>query len=313
MDFGKLPEHMIDRVDFRIPPDSERSAGVLAPHRPGTQGKPGAPGPRVFWGAPAWGRKEWVGKLYPKGTPAKDFLEAYARQLPAIELNTTFYRMPDRATIEQWKAKTPPEFKFCPKFYQEISHGTGMRHSGALIRGFCAAALMLEQRLGTTFLQLGPTVSPENLGDLRAFFQQLPARFPVAVEFRHPGWFARGALIGEACDLLESFGAATVITDVAGRRDVSHASVTAPRVLVRFIGNEGHPSDERRLDAWVERLARWFDQGLRELYFFLHQPDDVVAPETASLFVQKMNARFGLALKDWSRPAAEPEQLSLLS
>ena len=65
--------------------------------------------------------------------------------------------------------------------------------------------------------------------------------------------------MGAASDL----GMGAVISDTAGRRDALHMRVTAPFVLVRFGGYEGHASDEARLTQWAQRIAEWKDQGLR--------------------------------------------------
>jgi uncharacterized protein YecE (DUF72 family) len=62
------------------------------------------------------------------------------------------------------------------------------------------------------------------------------------------------------------------------------------------VGNSLHPSDFQRLDAWVERIAAWLVQGLQQLYFFLHQPDNTLAPELAVYFIERLNQRCQLQL-----------------
>jgi hypothetical protein len=64
-----------------------------------------------------------------------------------------------------------------------------------------------------------------------------------------------------------------VMTDVAGRRDVLTIGATTDVVFVRFVGNSGHPSDGERLKQWVIALSEWVDSGIKEIYFFLHQPE----------------------------------------
>jgi uncharacterized protein YecE (DUF72 family) len=297
MDFGRLPR--LHGVDFRLPPDSPRTRAVLEAAR--APGRPLA----VHFGAPVWSRKEWVGKLYPAGAKSPEYLRHYARQLTAIELNTSFYRIPDTATTDAWRTSVPANFRFCPKFYQGITHEKELVGARELTQAFCESFLKLGDRLGLPFLQLPPTFHPRQLAVLEQFLDGLPPGFPVAVEFRHPAWFRERWLLDGAAAALEARGVATVITDVAGRRDVSHGSLTAPRALVRFIGNsegeELHPTDLERIDAWVERIESWRQAGLSELYFFVHQPEDRLAPDLISYFVRRLNERSRLALRDWKR------------
>ena len=85
-------------------------------------------------------------------------------------------------------------------------------------------------------------------------------------------------------------GAIAVITDTAGRRDVCHGTLTAPEALVRFAGNAPHASDERRLDAWAERLVAWKAAGLRTAYFFVHQPDEDHTPRNLAHLLERARA-----------------------
>jgi uncharacterized protein YecE (DUF72 family) len=102
-----------------------------------------------------------------------------------------------------------------------------------------------------------------------------------------------------------------VMTDVAGRRDVLHMSLTSSAAMIRFTGNELHPSDFARLDAWAERLAGWFEAGLSELYFFMHQPEESTAPAIANYFIRKLNALCGFELEEWRAPVPPPAPAEL--
>jgi hypothetical protein len=87
-----------------------------------------------------------------------------------------------------------------------------------------------------------------------------------------------------------------VITDTAGRRDCAHMYLTVPKAFVRFVANSLHPSDYVRLDAWVERIINWIEQGLQELYFFVHMEDELYSPELIIYLTDKLNAACGLQL-----------------
>jgi len=299
MDFGRRAD--TDGVSFVLPRTPARSDRVLALGRPGME-------PWLRIGAPAWSRRDWVGKLYPPGATQRDFLRLYARAAGAIELNASFYGLPNEATVTSWVEETPRTFRFCPKVPREISHARGLagpspalplaspaqgrsRDAGAELAAFVARFRLLGERLGPALLQLPPWFGPDRRGALAAFLAGWPDDLPLAVELRHEGWFDRGTLLPAALDLLEAKSAAAVITCVTGRRDVCHASLTAPFTMVRFVGNALHPTDESRSGAWLDRLLEWRARGLESAYFFVHQPDDVLAPELMASFAARARER----------------------
>ncbi|MEZ4299647.1 MAG: DUF72 domain-containing protein [Polyangiaceae bacterium] len=291
MDFGRVES--VEGVSFELPPIGERSRRVLAESaaRRGAEllaedASPGA-AEQALWlrtGAPAWGRKDWIGRFYPPGTPDKEFLRLYSRKVSAIELNASYYRVPSAETLDGWAAETPAEFRFCPKMHQSVTHRRALAESIPEAQGFAERMLRLGERLGPAFIQLPPWAGPEVLPALDVLLASLPRALRMAVELRHPGWFEGGGLHPGAVEVLEKNTCCAVITDVAGRRDVCHSAVTAPFVIVRFVGNGLHPTDLPRLDAWLDRLIQLRGLGLHEAYFFAHQPDDALAPETLHHF-----------------------------
>lgn len=284
MDFGKLPD--ISRVDFTLPPDPPQNAALLAA-LPKT-----ASTPTIYLGATGYNMKPWVGSWYPAGTKDKDHLPHYGAQFNTIEHNTTHYRIPDAATVARWREETPPDFRFCPKIPQTISHARDLGLSGGQIRLFCDAVAGLEEKLGCCFLQVPPHFSTRDLEVLARFLDVFPKAVPLAVEVRHESFFEPTLAAEDFFQLLQSQNIATVVTDVAGRRDVCHLRLTAQRVLVRFVGNNLHPTDYERVGEWADRLAAWCSDGLREVYFFTHEPDNLLAPDLAAhcatVFSQKV-------------------------
>ncbi len=229
--------------------------------------------------------KEWVGKIYPKGTKTPDYLRHYTRQFNTIELNTTHYRIPDHFTVQHWHDEAAADFRFCPKVLQGISHAGDLGTGGDLIQRFCEAMSGLGSKLGPCFIQLPPYFGVDKLAVLEAFLKQFT--LPLAVEVRHHSWFDNELNMARLFELLEKYGVSTVITDVAGRRDVAHMRLTTKKVLVRFVGNDLHPTDFTRLDDWAKRLTDWFSMGLEECYFFTHEPDNLLAPDLAAAFYEK--------------------------
>lgn len=279
MKFGKLSD--ISGVDFTLPPDAP-PAGPLLGSLPQREGPP-----LLFIGCTGWSMKEWIGKVYPKGTKAKDFLRVYSRQFNTIELNTTHYRIPSAEMIEKWYQESSPDFRFCPKIPQSISHSQSLGLGTELIPSFCEAILGLKEKLGCCFLQLPPHFDIRRLSQLEKFLKSFPREISLAIELRHESWFNNPQNREAIFSMLQGYGTATVITDVAGRRDVLHMRPTSGTALVRFVGNNLHPTDYSRIDQWMERLASWFENGLREAFFFPHEPDNLLAPELAAYVLEK--------------------------
>lgn len=287
MDFGKLPN--VNHVDFSLPPTAAQTLKVLE-----TAGK--SPSPQIFIGCPVWGEKEWVGKIYPKGTKPKEFLHYYATQFNSIELNSTHYNFPNEILVEKWKADVPAHFKFCPKLTNSISHFQRLVGTEGMVEEFCKAIQCLETNLGTCFLQLPPNFTPKNVDDLIRFAQKWPAQIPLAVELRHPGWFSDVALWNEVMAAFMYHRIGTVITDVAGRRDACHQHLTTPVAFIRFGANDLHPTDYPRLEAWAAQLHTWIEKGLQTVYFFLHTTVKHYNLELATHMVTAMNG-MGYTLK----------------
>lgn len=291
MKFGKLAN--ISQVDFRLPAGAEVPPEYRLP--------PGRPVP-VSIGATGWSMPEWVGEWYPPGAKRADFLTHYGRQFGTIELNTTHYRIPTPETIAKWYAATPADFRFCPKVPQRISHDRQLGLGDGALPQFTEVILGLREKLGCAFAQFPPYFGSDRLGLLERFLQAWPSAVPLGIEVRHESWFAAdGQALDRLAELLRQYGVALVITDVAGRRDVLHMRLTAPRTLIRFVGNGLHQTDYDRIDAWVARLADW---RLPETYFFPHEPDNILAPDLAAYLAEKLLAT-GKFVTRGPRPVSE--------
>jgi uncharacterized protein YecE (DUF72 family) len=270
---------------------------------------------QIYIGPPVWSHPGWVGTLYPKKTPSKDYLKFFSRCFNAIELNSTFYRTPTERTLTEWKNSTPENFRFSPKLNQAISHAKAIPE---LVSDFCKTMKSLDDRLGLSFLQLPPTFSRNQLPTLKILLKAVPKNYPLAVEFRHPSWFMGGKLTADISDFLSDLGMSTVITDALGRGDVLHSTLTSKKVMVRFLANEMHPSDFRRIDLWVKKIGTWIEAGVQEIYFYPHLHGYDRVPELSSDLITKLNQAYSLGIADWKQgspafqdPESEQSQLPL--
>jgi uncharacterized protein YecE (DUF72 family) len=128
------------------------------------------------------------------------------------------------------------------------------------------------------------------------YIASLPKDLQFFLEVRHPDWFAKEGIRDELFTTLKQMNIGAVITDTAGRRDCSHMHVTVPKVFIRYVGNSLHKSDYTRCDAWVQRMKHWQQQGMQEIYFFMHMHDEATSPELTVYLVDQMNKEMGLNL-----------------
>lgn len=274
MEFGKL--HDISNVSWNLPSDDPKNKERLIKRGP----------LKLFLGSPAWGVKHWVDKLYPKKTPMDEYLNHYSRHFTCIELNTTHYRIPDSKTVNDWRKKVPEAFQFCPKVYKEISHGQMGLLDKTLLAAWIEFLSEMKGNLGPSFIQLHEKFSYQDKKLLFHFLEGWPSEFKLTIELRHPSWFEQGRVLPALADYLNKKNIGLVITDVAGRRDVLHSSLSASWSQIRLIGNNLDISDELRLKSWGQRVLEWSELGLDSVYLFLHQPDDLYTIEFATMASQ---------------------------
>jgi uncharacterized protein YecE (DUF72 family) len=288
MDFGKLPESELLQVDFTLPPDTPQNAVVL---------KKGKGKTKFYIGCAKWGRKDWVGKLYPKGTKEKDFLHYYATQFNSIEFNGFFYSSHSREVVEKWVAAVPDGFKFCPKFTQSITHLRRLKNVKNDVDAFLNIVEAFGPHLGPLFLMPNPQMGVKHLETIEAFIGDLPKDIGLFLELRHEEWYKFEEGYDPALySFLRKVKRGAVITDAAGRRDCAHMHLTIPECFIRFVGNGLHPTDYTRIDEWVQRIKQWMAQGLETCYFFMHQHEELHSPELIKYFIQEMNKHCGTCI-----------------
>lgn len=288
MKFGKVPVDELDSLNLNLPEDHPDTRQLLKEKTKSA--------PKVYAGCAKWGRKEWVGKLYPEGTKDKDFLDHYVRHFNAIELNSTFYGT-RKKVAEGWAQRAIEGFKFCPKFFRSISHYKRLKGAEEVTEAFLYIMDSFGDNLGPSFLQLPDNFTPSKFTDLEHFIRWLPKDVSVAVELRHTGWFTDDTVVDELFHMMRSHNKSMVITDTAGRRDCLHQRLTSDMVFIRFNGYDLHPSDYSRMDQWVDRLSEWFELGLKEVYFFAHQENEALTPATCDYFIKGINKKLGLNVK----------------
>ncbi|MEO6849496.1 MAG: DUF72 domain-containing protein [Mucilaginibacter sp.] len=291
MEFGRVPHEELASIDFTLPCDPELTIKTLK----AAKGKGDL---QVHVGCAKWGRKEWLGKIYPLKTKEANFLDEYVQHFDCIELNATFYQVYGPETIGKWrdKAASNPHFKFCPKFSQTISHIRRLKNAEELTTQYYKGIMAFGDQLGPLFLQVGDNYTPKSLPELKAYLEHLPTDVPVFLEVRHKEWFSVDENREALFNMLHQLNIGAVITDAAGRRDCVHMNLPTPHAFIRFVGNSLDKTDYKRVDEWVERIKQWKDEGLQSLWFFMHQHDERYSPELSDYVVEKLNKALGLDL-----------------
>jgi uncharacterized protein YecE (DUF72 family) len=289
MDFGRIPEKDLNKTDFILPPDPAFNKTVLP-------GKP-VDKPDVYLGCSKWGIKEWIGKLYPKGTKEDTFLDQYIHHYNALELNATHYKLHPLPTFAKWAEKAKDlHFKFCPKVYKGISHFGTLDKKQEFTNIFLERAVLFGKQLGPVFLQVSDRFSPKRKDELFRYLETLPLDIQFFLEVRHPEWY-NPEIQQLMFQKLKELGIGAIITDTAGRRDMVHMHLTTPKTFIRYVGNSLHPTDFVRCDEWVNRIKYWLEKGIQQVYFFMHMHDEALSPELTVYIAEKLNKECGLNLK----------------
>lgn len=226
----------------------------------------------LYVGTSGYSYKEWKGSFYPEKIRAAEMLSYYASRLPAVELNNTFYRMPQRGMIESWKTQVPEDFRFSVKAPQRITHFKRLKEAGEETKYMLDTVSALEDRLGVVLFQLPPNMK-KDLERLETFLQVLPAKTPAAFEFRHPTWFDDDVLA-----LLRSQSRALCVSDTDDL-PTNHIDKTADWGYLRLRRVNYSETD---LTAWTERIRA---QEWKTTFVFFKHEDEGTGPKLAAQFI----------------------------
>src|SRR3989442_6067662 len=199
---------------------------------------------KLHVGTSGYSYKEWKGNFYPEDLPAKEMLAYYSRRLPAVEINNTFYRLPQASMIENWKAQVPAEFRFSIKATQRITHIKRLSNCADETKYLLETAALLEQRLGVVLFQLPPN-SKKDIDRLQAFLKLIPNETRAAFEFRHESWFD-----DEVCAALRGKDCALVVSDT-DEKPLSEIISTASWGYLRLRRTS---YEEKDLVEWMKRV-----------------------------------------------------------
>jgi uncharacterized protein YecE (DUF72 family) len=227
----------------------------------------------IHVGTSGWQYADWKGgAFYPKGLPQREWLSFYAARFSTVEVNNSFYRLPESDTFERWCRETPEGFVVTVKASRFITHMKRLRDPEEPVDLFWERATRLGPRLGPVLFQLPPRF-PSDPGRLSHLLAVLPARMHAAFEFRDPSWHEPAVF-----DLLEGAGAAVVWADRPGAR--IDLPITAGWAYLRFHQGRTDASGytTSKLRRWADRIA---ELDVDEGWIYFNNDPGAAAPKDA--------------------------------
>jgi uncharacterized protein YecE (DUF72 family) len=227
-------------------------------------------------GTSGWQYRDWRGRFYPDGLPQRLWLEHYAGHFATVEINNAFYRLPERSTFEQWRARTPDGFRFAVKMSRYLTHVKRLREPAEPVARFLDRAAGLGDKLGPVLIQLPPTMRAD-LGALDETLARFPDTVRVVVEPRHRTWFT-----DECRALLEKRRAALCWADRMGR-PVTPLWTTTDFAYLRLHEGRAKPwphYGRQALKTWASRL-----DGVREGFVYFNNDPGGAAVTNADAMI----------------------------
>lgn len=235
----------------------------------------------VHIGTSGWNYSHWKDVFYPADLSSTGWLQFYADRFHSVEINSSFYNLPEKKTFEKWKEETPRNFVFSVKASRYITHMKKLKEPVDAVKRFIDRVDVLKEKLGPLLFQLPPhwRCNPERLA---AFLKLLPRNHLYSFEFRDESWFRE-----EVYEILRKHDTALCIYHLSGF--ISPKELTADFAYVRLHGPgdsyEGSYTVEA-LAGWAGALSAWRRQG-KPVYFYFDNDQRGYAVQNA-LMLQDM-------------------------
>ena len=210
-------------------------------------------------GCSGWNYASWRDELY-EGRPARLWLEHYARHFDTVEVNNTFYRLPNRSAVANWERTAPPGFTFALKVSRYLTHIKRLTDLGVGWQRFLDRIdpLLRSPKLGPLLWQLPPNFRRDDERLRTALATMAADGRRHCVEFRHPTWF-----VPQTYEALREHGVALVIGDRPEVKAFQAEVFTADWTFVRFhYGSRGRRGNysEGELQEWTSKFRQWREE-----------------------------------------------------
>ena len=227
---------------------------------------------QLLVGTSGYSYKEWKGPFYPEDLPDKEMLNYYSSQLPAVEINNTFYRLPSEKMLENWKEQVPKTFQFVLKASRKITHFKKLKETDDETNYLLKTAKTLGKRLGVILVQLPPYLRKDI--DLLHNFLKLIPDGAATFEFRHRSWFEE-----DVFEALRAKNCALNFSEMADDAEIRLVS-TANWGYLRLRRMD---YDDKALKEWLKRIEA---QEWEKVYVFFKHEDEGAGPKLAARFLE---------------------------
>jgi uncharacterized protein YecE (DUF72 family) len=233
----------------------------------------------IILGTSGWQYRDWRARFYPAGVPVREWLPYYAARFATVEVNNAFYRLPERATFARWREATPADFCVAVKVSRYLTHIKRLREPAEPVSRFLDRAAGLGPKLGPVLVQLPPTLTAD-VDALAGVLRRFPSAVRVAVEPRHPSWWAAPVRA-----TLERHGAALCWADRGGR-PVTPIWRTAAFGYLRMHEGRADPRPrygKQALASWLDRIGTEFSAAEPVYAYFNNDPGGAAIADAAAL------------------------------
>ena len=203
---------------------------------------------QYYIGCSGWSYTSWQGPFYPKGIENSKWLRYYSRVFDYVEIDSSYYRIPNEFMVKNWFRRTPENFRFTAKFPKVITHDKRLLNFDEnQLSYFFESISELKEKLLALLIQLPPSIDiVEGLDALRNILPYLDKRFRYAVEVRNRSWFQ-----DLAYNFFRNNGMCLVWSQLADIR--TPPIVTSDFIYVRLIGDRSiHERDFGRIQ--IDRI-----------------------------------------------------------
>jgi uncharacterized protein YecE (DUF72 family) len=240
---------------------------------------------KIYIGTSGWHYKHWKGSFYPKNIKEADQLSYYLQFFSSVEINNSFYRLPNPKTFAEWRKSVPGDFIFAVKGSRFITHMKKLNIEKQSIQKFFTSVKKLKEKAGPILFQLPPKWNV-NAERLAFFLKQLPSDYRYAFEFRNPSWYTN-----EVYDLLKKHRCAFCVYELAGH--ISPIKITAAFVYLRLHGpgnkyQGDYPDDT--LSNWAGKCRNWQQEG-RDVYVYFDNDQAGYAAFNAGILQSMVDGR----------------------
>jgi len=235
-------------------------------------------------GCSGWSYKDWAGIFYPKDLPQRDYLKFYSKVFDCVEIDSSFYRVPNASMISAWRTGTPDGFLFSPKLPKKITHENKLLNSQGQLAYFYSVMSKMGSKFGPIAIQLPPSVKVStHWNAMKDFVSLLDPKFRHAIEFRHKSWFAP-----ETYELLRKNNLAMIWA--LNQYVETPPELTADFIYVRMVGDRAITEFTGKQRDRTEEMKKWSgsvkdaSDKVEDAFIFFNNHFAGFSPESANEF-----------------------------